>query len=62
MKMSLNIDQKTSEGQRNILGIPKTPEWIEDFNIGVVMVLTPVKMNFKPNLDTFYILSTNKIL
>ena len=26
------------------------------------MVLNPKKLNFKPNLDTYYLLSANKIL
>jgi hypothetical protein len=60
--MSLNIPKKENEEHRNILGITKIPDWIDDFNIGTIMALNPAKMDFKPNFDTFLLLSSNKIL
>lgn len=47
---------------RNILGVQKTSSWVEEFHIGTLMTLKPKSMKLSLNTDTYYLLSSQKIL
>ena len=47
---------------RNILGVQKTSTWVDEFHIGTIMTLKAKQMKFNLNTDTYYLLSSQKIL
>ena len=47
---------------RNILGVQRTSNWADKFHIGSVMTLKPKSMKLNLKNDTYYLLSSQKIL